>query len=71
MFEGAVYGYYLASLDLADDCIEYRYLTDSDTQLHQNIQANDLDGQKDEYLTEAGLMFANEKRHALGTDIKS
>ena len=71
MFEGNVFGYYMVTLDISDDCIEYRYLTDSDTQLHQNIQANDLDGQKDEYLTECGLMIANEKRHAIGTDIKS
>jgi len=69
MFEGAVYGYYMCVLDLSDDCIEYKFI--DDTQLHQNIQANDLDGQKDEYLTEAGLLFANEKRHSLGKNIKS
>lgn len=41
---------------------EYCYLTDSDTKLKTNIQANDADGETDEYLTEAGLRFWNEKK---------
>ena len=41
---------------------EYAYLTGSDTKLKTNIQANDEDGQKDEYITEAGLRFWSEKK---------
>jgi hypothetical protein len=35
--------------------LKYRYLTDRDTTLLPNRQANDFDGRKDEWLTEAGL----------------
>lgn len=35
--------------------LKYRYLTDRDTQILPNRQANDFDGRKDEWLTEAGL----------------
>lgn len=41
---------------------EYAYLVDSDTKLKTHIEANDADGQEDEYLTEAGLRFWNEKK---------
>jgi hypothetical protein len=36
-----------------------------DTHVEQNIQANDQDGRKDQYLTEAGLQFGEEKKHGL------
>jgi len=71
MFEGTVFGYYAAVIDLADDVVEYRFLKGRDTSLKQSIQENDEDSDKDEYFTEAGLQFANEARHALGTNIKS
>ena len=35
--------------------LKYRYLNGRDTKFSANIQANDADEQKDEYLTEAGL----------------
>lgn len=41
---------------------EYVYLTGSDTRLKTNIQANDADGEEDEYLTEAGMRFWQEKK---------
>lgn len=41
---------------------EYAYLTDSDTRLKTNIQDNDADGEEDEYITEGGLRFWNEKK---------
>jgi hypothetical protein len=71
MFEGDVYGYYMAILDLADECVQYRFLTGSDTTLETNIQDNDYDGQKDQYLTEAGLQFKQKDRHYVITDIES
>lgn len=41
---------------------EYVYLTGSDTRLKTNIQDNDEDGEVDEYLSEVGLRFWNEKK---------
>lgn len=45
--------------------IKYRPLNGRDTKLHPNIQANDLDGWMDEYLTEFGMMLRQEKTHAV------
>jgi hypothetical protein len=56
----AGYGYLL---DL--EGIKYRPLANSDTKLKTNIQANDADGEEDEYLTEAGLHFSLEKKSRL------
>lgn len=42
------------------DCLRYRFLANSDTKLRMNIQANDADGEVDEFLTEVGL----ERKHA-------
>lgn len=44
---------------------EYCYLTGSDTKLKTHIEANDADGQEDEYLSEVGLRFWNEKKASL------
>lgn len=41
----------------------YRYLANRDTRLITNIQDNDEDGEKDEYKTEAGFEFKNEKKN--------
>lgn len=45
--------------------IVYRPLNGRDTKLHPNIQANDVDGWVDEYLTEFGMMVRQEKTHAV------
>lgn len=45
--------------------IMYRPLKGRDTKLKTNIQANDADEQKDEYITEAGLQVELEKTHAV------
>ena len=49
------------------ECCTYRYLNNKrgsrDTHINREIQAPDVDGRKDEYLTEAGLEFGLEKRH--------
>lgn len=50
-------------LDL--DSIYYRYLQGSDTFLKTNIQANDEDGRRDEYISEACPMIIQEKNHAI------
>jgi len=69
LFEGAVYGGYMVVLDFADECVAYRYLQGGDTKLKTNIQDNDADGWKDEYLTEAGLQLKQPDRHAVLTGV--
>jgi hypothetical protein len=61
------YGGYAFMLDL--DSIFYRYLQGSDTFLRTNIQANDEDARKDEYLTEACPMIIQEKNHAIWNSV--
>jgi hypothetical protein len=71
LFEGAVYGGYMAVLDLSQ--IKKRYLANSrgsrDTHVKDGIQAPDAETMKSEYRTEAGLEFGLEKTHALITGI--
>jgi len=57
------YAGYAFLLDL--DCFKYRYLNNRDTKLRTNIQAPDVDGTTDEYLTECGLQRMQAPRHAL------
>lgn len=61
------YGGWAFLLDL--DSIFYRYLQGSDTMLKTNIQANDEDARKDEYITEACPMIIQEKNHAVWNSV--
>jgi len=45
--------------------VKYRALMERDTKLKTNIQNNDEDGKRDEYLTEAGLELRQPKKHGL------
>jgi hypothetical protein len=67
LLKGTKYGGYAVVLDLEDKA--YRYLANSngsrDTKLLMNRQAPDADTRKDEYLTECGLQYGQEKRDAL------
>lgn len=56
------YAGYAFLLDL--ETFKYRFLRDSDTKLLMNIQANDTDGEKDEFLSEVGLQRMQESRNA-------
>lgn len=47
------------------DCFKYAYFTNRDTKLMTNIQAPDVDGQVDQYITEAGLMRMQAPKHAM------
>jgi hypothetical protein len=67
LFEGAVYGGYAAAVDVKN--INYRPLEGRDTSLKTNIQDNDSDGRRDEYLTEAGLQAKLPKTHGLLTGV--
>jgi len=51
------------------DCIRYRFMQNSDTQLQTNIQAPDVDGEIDQYITEAGLERKQAPKHALLTGV--
>lgn len=47
------------------ECFRARYMKGRDTQLQTNIQAPDVDGTVDQYLTEIGLERKQAARHAL------
>ena len=71
LLEGTVYGGYGIGLDL--DQIAWRPLISDEesgeTHIRPNIQARDADTRKDEYLTEAGEQFGQEKMHFVLTGI--
>lgn len=60
---GNTYGYYGIVLDM--ETIRYRYFRNRDTKLFTNIQNPDLDLRKDMYMSDVGLEFGQEKRHAV------
>lgn len=47
------------------DCFKYRYMQNRDTKLFTNVQANDVDGIIDQYVTEAGLQRTQAPKCAL------
>ena len=47
------------------DCFRYRYMDGRDTKLETNIQAPDVDGEIDQYISEVGLERKQAPRHAL------
>ena len=47
------------------ECLKYRFMNNRDTKLETNVQANDIDGQVDQYITEAGLQRMQAPRCAL------
>lgn len=47
------------------ESFRYRYMSGRDTKLMTNVQAPDVDGQVDQYVTEAGLERKQAPRHAL------
>jgi hypothetical protein len=67
LFEGYYNGMGMI-LDL--DNVKYRPLKGRDTKLETNIQPNDADYYKDQYLTEAGIMVKLPKTHAVIKGVK-
>ena len=65
LLEGSTLGGQMWVVD--PNACKYRYLENKrgsrDTAIFKEIQANDVDGRKDEYRTECGLEFGLEKRH--------
>ena len=57
------YAGYAYLLDM--ECFRYRYMDGRDTKLETNVQAPDVDGEIDQYITEAGLERKQAPRHAL------
>lgn len=47
------------------ECFKYRYMNNRDTRLLTNVQAPDVDGEIDQYVTEAGLQRMQAPRNAL------
>lgn len=63
LLEGEIYGGYAIALDL--EFVKRRPLEGADTVLQTNIQENDRDGRKDQYLTEIGLELRLPKAHGV------
>jgi hypothetical protein len=67
LLEGATLGGEIWIIDT--DALAWRYLKNKrgsrDTHIRKEIQANDVDGRKDEYLTEGGLEFGQPQRHGI------
>jgi hypothetical protein len=61
LLEGSIHGKMCFVLDM--DNLGYRFLKGRDTKLKTNIQANDKDARKDEYITEFGLFRVHENTH--------
>lgn len=77
LLEGSVFGGTAIGLDMSQ--IRRRVLANSegsrDTHLRPNVQSPGLDGRQDEYLTEDGLEFGQEKCHGIlegvtGADVR-
>lgn len=64
---GVGYGGYMLAVD--PNRIAYRFLRNRDTKLRMDIQAPDMDGWKDEYLTEVGWQVENPQVHGVATGI--
>jgi hypothetical protein len=73
LLEGAKYSGYIVVIDM--DEVAYRYLANDelnrDTKILPNRQPRDQDGRKDEFLTECGLKFGQERKHGLISGITS
>ena len=73
LLEGGKYGGYLIVVDMEQ--VAYRYLANDevsrDTKVLRNRQPNDQDGRKDEYLSEVGLEFGQQRAHGVLTGITS
>jgi hypothetical protein len=69
ILEGSVYGGYGIVID--PEQVSYNPLEGRDTKLETNIQANDADQRKDQYITEAGLEVRLPKTHAVITGVTS
>jgi hypothetical protein len=69
LLEGVIYGGYGIAID--PDNIKYRFLEGRDTKLRTDIQANDLDGYEDEYITEGGIQVMQPKTHGVLSGVTS
>ena len=61
----AGFGYAGYALAIDPGKLMYRFLRDRNTKLRMDIQDNDLDGYKDEYLTEVGWQVENPAVHGI------
>ena len=64
---GDGYGAYMLAVD--PNKTGYRFMRNRNTKLRMDIQAPDLDGWKDEYLSEIGRCVMNPQVHGIGKNI--
>jgi hypothetical protein len=64
---GTGYGNYAIALDPSK--LMFRFLTGRNTKLETDIQANDADAWKDQYITEAGWQVENPRFHGIAKNI--
>lgn len=67
LLEGSKYGGYMITMDMPN--VTYRPLNNRDTKLLKARQPNDQDGKKDEFLSETGLEFGQQRTHGVMTGI--
>ncbi len=67
LLTGSTLGGYAFLLDMNN--LAYRFLKGRDTKLERNIQDNDEDQEKDQYITEMGLELRSEKTHSEMTGV--
>lgn len=65
--EVTTYAGYAYLIDL--EGLKYRYLANRDTRLKTHIEDNDADGEEDEYISEVGLHFEQEKKNSVMTGV--
>lgn len=63
LMEGTKYGGYIIVVDMEE--VKYRPLSNRDTKIRPNIQLPDADTRKDEFLTECGLEFGQQRKHGV------
>ncbi len=67
LLTGTTYGGYAYLLDMNN--LFYRFLKGRDTKLERNIQDNDEDQERDQYITESGLELRLEQTHSTMTGV--
>ncbi len=69
LLTGTTFGGYAFLLDMNN--LFFRFLKGRDTKLERNIQDNDEDQEKDQYITEMGLELRSQKTHSIMTGVSA
>ena len=71
VFSGATTGIGGYAVALTMDNVQLLHLNGRGPKLRTNIQANDVDGQKDEFMTESTIAVRLEQSHGILTNVAS